>query len=229
MKPHLQYLWYVLRHKWFVFVAGLHLRVPLMQLITHDWSKFLPSEWGPYVAYFYGEKLTDEEVRRANYIAMFPKSQAEIKADFDRAWNHHQKRQPHHWQYWLLITDQPGSDWALWSHNDPLGPFILAYKKEAVGEFYDDERPMTENRRYLLASNVRTALNRAPVALPMPERYVREMVADWCGAGRAITGKWEVAQWYTKTRDHIILHPSTRRLVEDLIAEVTLQSVPVEG
>ena len=221
MKAHFQYLSYVLRHKWFVLVAGLRLRVGLVQLLTHDWSKFLPSEWGPYVAHFYGEKPADEEVDRLKYLGIFIKSKAEIKADFDRAWNHHQKRQPHHWQYWLLTSDQPGKDWALWTHNDPLGPFILARNGEAVGEFYDDDRPMTENRRYLLAGEVRTILNRAPVPLAMPERYVREMVADWMGAGRAITGRWEVAEWYAKTREHIILHPDTRARVEELIAEVS--------
>lgn len=29
MKPHLQYLWYVLRHKWFVFVECCSLGIPL--------------------------------------------------------------------------------------------------------------------------------------------------------------------------------------------------------
>jgi N-acetyl-anhydromuramyl-L-alanine amidase AmpD len=38
-------------------------------------------------------------------------------------------------------------------------------------------------------------------ALPMPEPLVREMVADWMGAGRAITGQWDVAGWYTKNRE----------------------------
>jgi hypothetical protein len=33
-------------------------------------------------------------------------------------------------------------------------------------------------------------------ALPMPEKFVREMVADWMGAGRAITGRWDVNDWY---------------------------------
>lgn len=222
MKPHLKYFWYVLRHKWFVLVAGLQLRVSIVQLITHDWSKFLPSEWGSYVAYFYGDypKYDPDDPWKWNRRGYHGPTTYEVKQWFDQAWNHHQKRQPHHWQYWLLTTDQPRTDWALWTHNDPLGPFVLAHKGEAVGEFYDDERPMTENRRYLLAGEIRTALNRAPVALEMPERYAREMVADWMGAGRAITGRWEVAEWYAKTRQHIILHPETRALVERLISEV---------
>lgn len=204
MHSHWRYFQYVIKHKWFVCIAGFRLRVSLFQLITHDWSKFLPSEWFAYVAHFYGNKPTD----------------AEIKADFDRAWNHHQKRQPHHWQYWLLTTDQPGNDWALWQMAPPIGPYTLAYRGQPVAELPDDARPMDENVRYLLAGDVCTALNRAPIALAMPERYIREMVADWMGAGRAITGRWEVGAWYAKTRTSIILHHQTRVRVEQLLAEV---------
>lgn len=47
--------------------------------------------------------------------------------------------------------------------------------------------------------------------------YAREMIADWMGAGRAITGKWEVAEWYEKNQNKIQLHPETRRFVENII------------
>jgi len=53
--------------------------------------------------------------------------------------------------------------------------------------------------------------------LEMPDHFAREMVADWCGAGRAITGKWEVWIWYTKNRENIQLNDSTRKLVDSLI------------
>jgi hypothetical protein len=53
--------------------------------------------------------------------------------------------------------------------------------------------------------------------LEMPEDLVREMVADWMGAGRAITGKWEVATWYEKNKFKIQLHALTRMQVERLI------------
>lgn len=87
---HLKYLSYVVRHKWFVmvecFVRGL-----FWQGITHDMSKFLPSEWFPYVKYFYGAGYrTDTSTR------------------FDMAWLHHQKRNKHHWQFWILHEDNGG-------------------------------------------------------------------------------------------------------------------------
>lgn len=55
------------------------------------------------------------------------------------------------------------------------------------------------------------------IALVMPEALVREMVADWMGAGRAITGKWDVVTWYAKNRHKIVLHPKSRVLAETLL------------
>ena len=56
--------------------------------------------------------------------------------------------------------------------------------------------------------------------IEMPEHFIREMTADWMGAGRAITGKWEVASWYAKNREKIMLAPDTRLAVEALIAQI---------
>lgn len=56
-------------------------------------------------------------------------------------------------------------------------------------------------------------------ALPMPEPLVREMVADWMGAGRAITGRWGVDGWYAENAQKMLLAPETRALVEGLLSE----------
>jgi len=147
MRRHLKYLWYVLRHKWFVFVAGLQLRVSLWQLIIHDWHKITPVEWFPYARCFY------ELDGRKRYVP---------DEAFTFAWNAHQKRGKHHWQYWLITWDHGGTD-----------------------------------------------------VLEMPDRYRREMLADWMGAGRAITGKWGgTLDWYTQNSDKMKLHPRTRQWVE---------------
>lgn len=31
--------------------------------------------------------------------------------------------------------------------------------------------------------------------LPMPDRYIREMIADWMGAGRLYKGHWDIVDW----------------------------------
>ena len=87
---HLKYLKYLIRHKWFVFLSGLKTGAPIGRLIIHDWSKFLPDEWIPYARYFY------------NYEGQIPHS---IQEDFDKAWLLHQRRNKHHWQYWVLLQD----------------------------------------------------------------------------------------------------------------------------
>lgn len=51
----------------------------------------------------------------------------------------------------------------------------------------------------------------------MPETYVREMVADWMGAGRAITGRVDIIPWYTKNAERMNLHPDVRQQVENLL------------
>lgn len=52
------------------------------------------------------------------------------------------------------------------------------------------------------------------IPLEMPDLWVREMLADWYGAGMAINGRNEVIDWYFKHKDRIKLHPATRIKVE---------------
>ena len=56
---------------------------------NHDSSKYESVEFIAYRNYFY-----DPEGH--------PRSHNE---EFNKAWNHHQKCNPHHWQYWCLIND----------------------------------------------------------------------------------------------------------------------------
>lgn len=103
---HLRYLSYVLRHKWYVFLEcckyGLY-----WQGLIHDWSKFLPSEWFPYVEYFYGagQKQPDRGRDGTGYY----KPHDTGDAAFDFAWLLHQKRNRHHWQWWVLPMDDGGT------------------------------------------------------------------------------------------------------------------------
>jgi len=47
--------------------------------------------------------------------------------------------------------------------------------------------------------------------LPMPETYVREMVADWMGASRTYTGSWDMSKWLTENEPRIasLIHDKT--------------------
>lgn len=54
-------------------------------------------------------------------------------------------------------------------------------------------------------------------ALPIPEKYAREMVADWAGAGRSYSNETDPRAWYMANRDKMVLHPDTRVLIDTLM------------
>ena len=190
MNKHWQYLKYIIRHKKYVFIAGRVLKVSIWRLIIHDWSKFLPSEWKAYADYFYG--VTKENYIKARITVELNKgscNSATAKGiadynwdkiydnrefDFNDAWLFHQRRNKHHWQYWLLINDSGVT--LTMADRDTL-------EAENTYRYFKNE-----------------------IALPIPNVYVREMVADWFGAGRAITGKWEGKEWYENNKYNMIIN-----------------------
>mgnify|MGYP001582821342 CR=1 FL=1 len=80
--------WYLARHKYWVFVFGLKLGVPIWRLIVHDLDKFWPPKWKGYANYYFN-----------------PNKQFDFTSKFNYACNGHQKLAKHHWQYWILIDN----------------------------------------------------------------------------------------------------------------------------
>jgi hypothetical protein len=58
--------------------------------------------------------------------------------------------------------------------------------------------------------------------LPMPETYVREMVADWMGASKAYTGSWNMDEWLSKNWPQFQdkLHRETAELLHGILVEL---------
>ena len=56
-------------------------------------------------------------------------------------------------------------------------------------------------------------------ALEIPEKYIREMIADWMGAGLAQGGKATPRKWYEANKAKLVLHPISRSRIEALLAE----------
>ena len=98
MKQYLNYLWYILKHKYYVsvecFKEGLYWRG-----LVHDLSKFLPDEFIPYANFFYNKP-------RDNTGYYKPTETGDEAFDF--AWLLHQKRNKHHWQWWISPEDGRG-------------------------------------------------------------------------------------------------------------------------
>jgi len=92
---------------------------------------------------------------------------------FSYAWNHHQKTNKHHWEYWIPIT----------GHNRGG---------------YKDMQP-----------------------LPIPKKYIKEMVADWVAASIVYTGKYPESKntwyWFAKNFNKIKLHDDSRKYALELL------------
>jgi len=149
MKSYKRYVWYIIRHKWYTFKGRLKYKVPLWQLFIHDLSKFGCAEFNAYRIWF---SVNDKS--------------PESKKDFDKALLHHLHKNPHHWQYWILMTDK---------------------------------------------NNIHP--------IDVPEKYAREMLADWYGAGFALTGTSGEERWYRDHYEDYQFSEATRDLIETLFDE----------
>lgn len=112
---------------------------------------------------------------------------------FDYAWLHHQRLNPHHWQAWLRMD---------YDTNRCVDQDMMF--EDSGNVYYLDEG--TRQR-------VSEADRASVYALPMPQVYAEEMLADWRGANRAY-GDTPLTEWYRKTKQARILHPATQRYIE---------------
>lgn len=87
--PYLRFIRRTLRHKLFVFIECCKLGIPWAGL-THDLSKlFRPSEFFAYAEHHGRDgkkKPLSEKMRRTVWL--------------------HRKRNPHHWQFWLDVSNK---------------------------------------------------------------------------------------------------------------------------
>lgn len=113
-----EFLYIVLKHKWYVFVFGLRLGAPFWRLVIHDWTKFLPSEiisnYQTFLFYKHGKVLNEHDKLR---IAITRTK--------------HQNRCPHHWEYWICRCR---SEDCKEYYNQPV-PMPEAIAKEMVADW----------------------------------------------------------------------------------------------
>ena len=151
-RAHWEYISYLARHKLYVYREGRSLGLGRWQLLIHDWSKLLPSEWFGYVEWKRSQTLLEAGGTVQN------------NRGFGMPWFlHTHKRMHHHPQYWLYMDDRTGV-------VEPL---------------------------------------------EIPDRYRREMLADWRAAQMVRFGNRDVRPFYESNRDKYLMHPTTRAWLEE--------------
>lgn len=139
-----RYFKYIAVHKWYVFIECLKIGC-IWHGITHDLSKFLPSEFFPYAAKFYS----------GDYAYKY----FEVENAFDIAFCLHQHRNKHHWDYWVPSDGKP---------------------------------------------------------VPMPFKYVSQMVIDWTAMGRVFNDT--AADYYKEHKAQMKLHTETIERIEEILS-----------
>lgn len=56
--------------------------------------------------------------------------------------------------------------------------------------------------------------------LPIPETYVREMVADWMGASKVFTGSYDISRWLNQNGPKMLLHNDTEIRLDEIMTEL---------
>lgn len=127
-------------------------------VFAHDQSKSQPDEYEAYDAYFYGNN----------------RSYAVVE-DYQRAWLTHIHRNPHHWQYWVLINDDPNEgelllempyhyiiemicDW--WSFSWSKGNLLEIFSWYDERKNYIKLHPNTRKQVELILSKIKEILER---------------------------------------------------------------------
>ena len=112
----LKYLGELEKHLKYFEQAAVKLGVPEQQIMIHDVSKESNAEFPAYVRKFGGGVKDDEE--------------------WNAAWLHHIKSNPHHWQHWII----PGGRGR---GGTPI-PMPLTYVTEMVADWMGSSRAYTK-------------------------------------------------------------------------------------
>ena len=112
IEPHVEYGKYLIPHKWYVGKAMREADLGWGQTLKHDLSKFGPSEWPQYVAYFNGPTGITGTNDKETYM------------EWRKAVQHHYKNNEHHWR-------------AL--HKEPKD-VPMKYRLEAIADWYGVNR-----------------------------------------------------------------------------------------
>ena len=142
-------------HHRFLVMAGCFRVGLIRQGLTHDLSKYSPTEFLEGARYYQGNRSPNAAEREDK--------------GYSEAWMHHKGRNRHHYEYWTDMNRQ----------------------------------------------------TRCYESVPMPKRYLAEMVMDRIAACKTYEGKAytqaSALNYFLKSRERELMHPKTREELEALL------------
>ncbi len=141
------YLNYIIRHKMYVYLSGLF---HSLNLKNHDASKFLKDEMIAYTNHFYNEDGTSKTHLKDDKGYYNVSETAEDEMELAQML--HQIRNPHHWQYWILIKDDGVMKPKQMSH-DYLYEMVSDYIGAGLAQVTTDKYNNIKNDMYCETRN----------------------------------------------------------------------------
>ena len=114
IKACLTYLRDLLKHKYYVGIE-CYWQNQWWKMIVHDWSKFLPDEWGPCAKFY------RDEIRGSKQLLEKPRPHWFLRSQLK-----HVHRNKHHWAHWCFV-DMDGEFKALLMPEE--------YRREMVADW----------------------------------------------------------------------------------------------
>ena len=139
-------------HKWYVFLACYKKDIE-WRGIVHDWSKLRPSEFFPYAEHFYGK---GKDISSGRDSTGYYKPTDTGDPDFDFAWLLHQKRNKHHWQWWIIVGDD-GSRRALEMPEEYMLEMVCDWKGAGKAQGFTEK---DECKNWYLANKDKMTLHK---------------------------------------------------------------------
>lgn len=146
MRRRLRYIWYLLKHKFWVLYYLIRIDYRLFFLgIRHDISKFSKHEFYPYAYAFY----SDDGGKRLVFIG---------SEEFEAGWRHHYTHNKHHWQHWVM--------------NGVAVDMPLKYIKEMAADMLAMSRSQNDNAFQWFKKN-EESINMTERSMLLLEHYLR--------------------------------------------------------
>lgn len=210
MKRYLAYLWYVMRHKWFVMLECFKMGL-IWQGIIHDMSKFNLEEFIKYANVFYDKdgKMQDIRDKTGAYNA---------SKVLGKAWFHHVKCNKHHWQYWILAEDCSTPPLTIFKIGNDENKYVPSAEQiERIKDVIEKAKNNPPYCIYCTGNLVDEIIPANFTAIEMPLKYIKEMVCDWRGAARAQGKKPNPIEFYDKNKHKMLFHENTKKKLQKLL------------
>mmetsp|Transcript_26982 Transcript_26982/g.37668 ORF Transcript_26982/g.37668 Transcript_26982/m.37668 type:complete len:314 (+) Transcript_26982:2-943(+) len=189
------YLPTLLWHKVGVFIAGRHvnrllsgstppLRIPILRLIGHDWSKFQWAELSPYSRYWFESNLRCNLLGRIVSATAIPRYLRRYircsPGEWKEALHHHHSRMDHHAEYFLINGGAIGQ-----GERDGGGERMTKFRSKDSHSHASDNSSIRRS-----AAGVVVKASSPQTSCSSHDDATLEMVADLLGAQWGYDGSW---------------------------------------